>query len=190
MPGRRLLRLPPLAAIALVAALTGCHKEAAYKSAKVTSPSSEGTYLRAGGLKYQVQLSRAMNPALVQDHDWIQDLAPGTSPPSAGQEWFGVWLQVSNETSKPLHSASDMWITDTAGNTYRPVSITQGNLLAYHPQVVPPDSLLPLANSIAYRSDTQGLLVLFKLDLGIYQNRPANLHIGRGKAGASVQLDL
>lgn len=191
MPGRRLLRLPLLGAIVAAAAVSGCHKEEAYKSAKVTSVASEGTYLRVGGLKYQVQLSRAMNPlAVIQDRDWIQDLAPGTTPPASDQEWFGIWLQVSNESSKPLHSATNLWITDTAGHVYRPVKLTGKNLLAYHAQVVPPNSLIPLQNSIAYRSTTQGELVLFKLDYGIYQNRPANLHIGRGKAGASVQLDL
>ena len=188
MPGR-LLR--PTLLVALLAVLVaGCSKKDAYKSAKVTSPSSEGTFLAVGPLTYQVQLSREMNPALIQDHDWIHDLAPGTTPPARGQEWFGIWLQVQNQTSKPHHSATSIQITDTAGHVYRPVGITENNLLAYHPTIVPAKSLLPLQNSIAYRSDTQGELVLFKLDYGAYQNRPLNLHIGRGPAEASVQLDL
>src|SRR3954454_7452279 len=188
MPGR-LLR-PTLLLVLVAALLAGCNKKDAYKSAKVTSPSSEGTLLAVGPLTYQVQLSREMNPALIQDHDWIHDLAPGTTPPSADQEWFGIWLQVSNQTSRPHHSATSFKITDTAGNVFRPVRIAENNLLAYHPTVVPAQSLLPLADSIAYRSDTQGELLLFKLDYGAYQNRPLNLHIGRGPAEASVQLDL
>jgi hypothetical protein len=189
MPGR-LFR--PTLLVVLLAALfaTGCNKKDAYKSAKVTSPSSEGTYLSVGGLTYQVQLSREMNPALVEDHDWIHDLEPGTTPPANDQEWFGIWLQVQNQTGRPQHSATSFRITDTAGNEYRPVRISPNNLLAYHPTIVPAHSLLPLTNSIAYRSDTQGLLLLFKLDYGAYQNRPLNLHIGRGAAEASVQLDL
>jgi hypothetical protein len=188
MPGR-LLR-PTLLVVLLAALLAGCNKQDAYKSAKVTSPSSEGTLLAVGPLTYQVQLSRALNPALVQDHDWIHDLAPGTTPPSRDQEWFGIWLQVQNQTSRAHHSATSLAITDTAGNVFRPVAITENNLLAYHPKIVPAHSLLPLQNSIAFRSDTQGELVLFKLDYGAYQNRPLNLHIGRGPAAASVQLDL
>ena len=190
MPGRRLLRLPLLGAIVAAAAVSGCHKEEAYKSAKVTSVGSEGTFLQVGKLVYQVQISRAMNPSLIQDHDWLQDIPKGTKPPTASEEWFGVWLQVSNETAKPHHRATSLWITDTAGNTYRPIKLGTRNLLAYHAGVSPPHSLYPLHNAIAYRSQTQGVLVLFKLNFGIYQNRPANLHIGRGPGGASVQLDL
>jgi hypothetical protein len=190
MIGRRLLR-PALAALALSAALAGCGgKHAAYKSAKVTSPGSEGTFLAVGPLKYQVQLSRAMNPNLVADADWIRDLGQGVTPPGRGKEWFGIWLQIQNERNRPFHTATSLRITDAAGHSYRPVPMTSQNVLAYKPQIIPPHTLLPLQNSIAYRSDTQGMFVLFKLDYGVYQNRPLNLHIGRGPAAASVQLDL
>jgi hypothetical protein len=195
MPGRRLLRLPVLA-VALAAAVLagGCNKETEQTSAKNTSPGGEGTYLTVDGLKYQVQLSRELNPVLGEDRAYLQGLPPGTPAPTAGQEWFAIWIRVENSTSRARPDSPGFEITDASGRTIKPLKLSKANAQAYQPGIVPAKSIVPQQNTIAYRSPTQGALVLFKLDYSVYQNRPANLHIlapdGSGRTAASLQLDL
>lgn len=191
---RRLAKPSLLALVAASLLVAGCNgKQDAYKFGKNTSVASESTYLDADGLTYQVQISRAINPSLIADGELFRDLPPGTTPPSKDEEWFGVWLQVSNQTGRTIKSTPDFEITDTLGNAYKPLAVGTQNVLAYNAQPILPHQLLPLRNSIAFRSASQGAFLLFKLPYSIYQNRPADLHIQSPVSGqtlASVELDL
>src|SRR5271166_3170590 len=75
-------------------------------------------YLNVGPLVYEVQLSRELNPFNTEDATYLQGLTPAQRTLAPGQEWFGVFMQVYNNTSQPLPAATDLRITDTQGNTY------------------------------------------------------------------------
>ncbi|HYM45312.1 MAG TPA: hypothetical protein VES65_04030, partial [Solirubrobacteraceae bacterium] len=67
-------------------------------------------YLNVGPLVYEVQLSRELNPANVEDSAYLQGLAPAQRALAPGQEWFGVFIQVYNHNYTPLPGATNLTI--------------------------------------------------------------------------------
>ena len=59
---------------------------------------TEGIYIDVGDLKYQVQLSRIINPNDEEDRYYLEGLPAGTVPPKPDEAWFGVWMRVQNTT--------------------------------------------------------------------------------------------
>jgi hypothetical protein len=155
---------------------------------------TEGSYIAAGPLAYQVQMSRELNPANVEDRGYLRGLPAGTVAPTGSEEWFGVWLRAQNESKHAARSASDFDILDTQGNTYSPVPLDAAvNPFAYVPQTLSHGDVLPNPESAAASSPTQGEMLLFKLPTSVYANRPLVLRIldpaTRGVL-ATVSLDL
>src|SRR5437764_11889800 len=73
-------------------------------------------YLDVGPLTYQVQLSRQLSPFDTEDAAYLQGLSPTQRALGPRQEWFGVFLQVYNNTSLGHLAASTVTISDTQGN--------------------------------------------------------------------------
>lgn len=189
----RLLRLPLLIAAALLAALTlvACGGE----TQPTRHGADEGSYVQAGPLVYQVQISRELNPSSVEDAQYLTGLPAGTPSPAAGEEWFGVWLRVQNTTKQSHLSASQFQIVDTTGATYTPVALSPSNVFAYQPSVVQGDDgqpVYPDPNSAAGSNPIGGALLLFRLRTSVYANRPLDLEIAPpgGGSPSSVVLDL
>lgn len=169
--------------------MSACFKQQPYYTEGL-----EGAYVRSGELTYQVQLSRELNPFSIEDKSWLRGLGPGTAAPDAKQTWFGVWMRVENESETAATSTSDFTIEDTAGIVYHPTVLTASNPFRYTPVRIPPHATIPLEDSTAAFDPTQGQLLLFKLDLSSYQDRPLTLHIASeeplGPPEAKVTLDL
>jgi hypothetical protein len=182
----RLLSLALLVTAALAAG--GC---GAGHSSVVTTAETEGIYLDVGGMKYQVQISRYMNPSDVEDRSYLLGLPAGVAP-TGKETWFGVFMRVENETDRALPAAKDFEIVDTQENVYRPIPIdTKANPFSYQGGEVGPQSVYPLAESAAGSGPIQGSLILFKVKIESLQNRPLELHIiGSGGDKATVALDV
>jgi hypothetical protein len=189
----RLLRLPLLTAVALLAALTlvacGGGDQAA------THGESEGSYIQAGPLIYQVQMSRELNPSNVEDVEYLQGLAADTPRLAGDEEWFGVWLRVQNATGEAHVSASDFKIVDTTGTEYEPIALPATNVFSYQPVSVESEDGQPVApdpESGAAAGPIQGSMLLFKLKTAVYANRPLELEITPPDGGepSTVVLDL
>src|SRR5690349_20372766 len=101
----------------VAAFFAGCgDKEAVHHEAE-----TEGVYVDVGGLTYQVQLSRYLNPGDVEDKEYLQGLPAGTSPQLPGDDvWFGVWMRVKNYSGGPLTPTTKFTIVDTEGNKFTP----------------------------------------------------------------------
>jgi hypothetical protein len=168
---RRLLMVLALAA-ALVAG--GCGN----KEKTTTEASTEGVYLDVGGLKYQVQISRILNPSDVEDRNYLTQLPQGTLPPKADEAWFGVWMRVQNTNdTKSLPTASNFEIRDTQDNVFRPYD-QAGNVFAYLPvDKLGPQEVLPNPDAPAGFGPIQGSLILFKLTNTSLANRPLEFRI-------------
>jgi hypothetical protein len=189
----RLTRFSLLTATALLVAVT----LAACGGAKqpTTHGDSEGAYVQAGPLVYQVQISRELNPANVEDAQYLQGLPTGTPKLAGDEEWFGVWLRVQNATDAAHPSASAFKIVDTTGTEYTPIALPPTNVLAYQPVLVQAGDGQPVQpdpESAAGSGPIQGSMVLFKLKTSVYANRPLDLEITPpgGGAPSSVVLDL
>lgn len=150
-------------------------------------------YLNVGPLVYEVQLSRELNPANVEDAAYLQGLTPLQRRLAPGQEWFGVFVQVYNHTSVPHLGASAIAISDTQNNFYAPIVPNQTNQFAYRGGFIPAESQIPVASSIAANGGTQGALLLYKIRVVSLDNRPLTIHIVDPRDAtqrASAELDV
>jgi hypothetical protein len=150
-------------------------------------------YLNVGPLIYEVQLSRELNPFSVEDSAYLRGLTPAQRNLAPGEEWFGVFLQVYNNTSLPLPAADRVTITDTQNNVYAPVVPLGMNEFVYRGGVVLAKGRLPLPDSTAANGTTQGALLLYRIAIVSLDNRPLEIKIvdpANALLTASAELDV
>jgi hypothetical protein len=174
-----------LAALAALAA-GGCGN----KTEKVTVAETEGIYVSVDDLTYQVQISRILNPADVEDEAYLKGLPEGEEL-AADEVWFGVFMRVENETDEELTPTDGFKITDTQETVFEPVELDpEQNLYVYDPRPVGPGELLPELNSPASDNTIRGELILFKVKVESLGNRPLELEIESTKGGDNGVCNL
>jgi hypothetical protein len=176
----RLRKLPlAVAAVSCVFALSACGDS----HTKVTTGTYAGEsganapYLDVGPLKYEVQLSRELNPANGEDAAYLGGLSVGERRLEPGQEWFAVFLQVYNTGSQEAPASTNVTIYDTQGNVYAPLVPDQTNSYAYRGGNVPAKGQLPEPDETTAFGPTQGALLLFKIHTVSLDNRPLEVKI-------------
>ena len=184
-----------IAAALLALAVTGCGSSAIIGG----HGEDEGTYLTIGNLKYQVQVSRQLNPYDIEDRAYLSGL-PASEKLRPDEEWFAVFMRVQNRTDRPLPAATTFQLRDTAGNVYTPVPLQPSNPFAYFGETVPAKSQLPLPDSPAANfPGLNGALLLFRLrNFSFIENRPLVLTVYPpgggpgvpGKGQESLTLDI
>jgi hypothetical protein len=191
-PRKLFLALPAVLAVLALGACGDSHT-------KVTTGTYAGEsganapYLDVGPLIYEVQLSRELNPQNPEDASYLSGLGAAESKLEPGQEWFGVFIQVYNNTSGALQSASDITISDTQGNVYSPIVPGPTNAYAYRAGPVPAKSQTPPPDTTAADGPTQGALLLFKIQVVSLDNRPLELKIvdpENSAETANAELDV
>jgi hypothetical protein len=201
LTGRTRIRNGLLAAVLALAtpALLGCgsgesggqNAVGGAEQSRQTEAQTEAIYVETGGLKYQVQLSRVLNPADVEDQAYLKGLPNGEQDLGSADTWFAIFMRVENSTKEDLTPTADYKITDTEDKTYTPVALdTDTNVFAYVPHALPPGGLLPDVNSPAGQGVIQGALVLFRLEIKTLQHRPLKLHFTDPDSGQEGIIDL
>jgi hypothetical protein len=176
-----------LAAVAAALAITGCGN----KESETLHGDTEGSYLDLGGMKYQVQISRLLNPGSIEDKYYLVGLPANQRQLPAGQEWFAVFMRVENDGEKPARAATDYQITDTQNTKFRPVQMAPENPFAYRGGVLQPTDILPAPDSPAGQGSIQGALLLFRIPTRNLENRPLELSIRTPAApGKTATVDL
>jgi len=156
-----------------------------------TSAESEGIYLDLDALKYQVQVSRELNPSDAEDRAYFAGLAPADRVLAPDEVWFGVFLQVQNSTKQPHPAAHEFVIEDTERNVYRPTRLASINAFAYRSGIIAANGRIPAPDTPAFAGPTQGALLLFKLKEPSFDNRPLVLTINsRVDRTISAHVDL
>lgn len=189
-------RLSLLALALLSALLLGACGDSHSKVTAGTYAGESGQnapYLDVGPLVYEVQLSRELNPNNSEDAAYLQGLSAGQRTLAAGQEWFAVFVQVYNNTSRAHPSAGELTIADTQGNVYRPVVSSQANPFTYRPALVPAKGVLPPPDTTASNGATQGALLLYRIQTVSLDNRPLELRVvdpSNPARTASAELDV
>jgi hypothetical protein len=174
----RPITLKSLSVFALIAAaltLAACGN----KTSSIHSAETEGIFLNVGPMKYQVQISRQLNPqAIPEDRTFVQDVAPADAKLAPDELWFAVFVRVENPTDKPQVPASGYSIIDTEGNSYKPVTIGPGNPFAYSTAPIRPNGVMPNPDSISAQvGSIGGQELLFKLKRSTLDNRPLEFRI-------------
>jgi len=187
---RPIVRLASVLAVAVSLALgLGACGQPSYPN--VADANNNGGYVQAGPITYQLQISRQLNPYSVEDHEYLTGVT--APPPGPDEEWYGVFLWAKNQTQEPATTTDSFDIVDTQGNVYYPVPIDASiNPYAWTPQVLQPLGVQPTPGSTASTGPTGGQLVLFKINISAYANRPLTLQIrAPGEPRVSlISLDL
>lgn len=164
----------------------------------VLNGKTEGVYVTTGGLKYQVQMSRKLNPYDVEDREYFTGLNDAPAQVTTEDQWYGVFIRVENRTNKDdakgqtIQSANTFTIVDTTGKTVKPTPLPATNVFAYRSTPIQPGDHIPAPSSAAATASIGGSLILFKVTQEMLDNRPVQLHIkpADGSKEATVDLDV
>jgi hypothetical protein len=182
--------LAVLAALLVSGGLTACGQHLD-EQARVVQIENEGLYLPLGKLKYQVQGSRQLNPDDIQDRALLVGIPAAQQGLGKNEVWFGVFLQVENESSRPLNPSGDIEIVDTQEDVFKPLSLQDTNPVAYRAgQAIPGGELTPQQDTPGFNTANQGAMLLFKLTLDALDNRPLELKIESSTTDQTGIIDL
>lgn len=178
-------------ALMLAFGVAACGNKQAHPS--VADANNNGSYVDAGPVTYQLEVSRVLNPYSTEDSQYVKGLPSGTAAPTADEEWYGVFLWAKNQTKETQTTADNFVIVDTQGNRYYPLKLNPDvNPYAWTSQRLAPLGIQPGPDTTASFGPTQGQMLLFKIGNSAYANRPLTLEIlspGDQKLG-SISLDL
>ena len=191
----RLRLLVSALSIAALLGLSACGREeqerGEVQSEAAQVAETEGLYVSVDELKYQVQVSRQLNPLLVDDQKYLEGVSEDDRELGNDEVWFAIFMRVQNQAHESIAFAEDFEIRDTQENIYRPVQLGPENDFAYRPGELPENEVYPLPNSPAGERQPQGSLILFKVKRFSLDNRPLELLIqGRSGQEAFVNLDV
>jgi hypothetical protein len=180
----RLAVLCLFAVAALVAA--GCGN----KEEKVTLAETEGIYVTVDDLKYQIQISRILNPAAPDDSHYLRGLPDGEEL-ADDEVWYGIFMRVENDADDPHPTAESFKITDTQEDVFEPIELDPStNDYVYEPTELQPGKLLPALDTPASDNTIRGGLILFKVNAAALANRPLELEIESPSGGENAVVDI
>lgn len=183
MPRRRRF-LPPLFAALALAALAFGVSACGYSSDSKSVV--EGETVSLGELKYTVIFSRFLNPKDNEDAAYLV----GQSPTPPGSAYFGIFLEVQNETDEPQPLPRSLEITDAGNQAFHSLPSKSLYALPFGGEVEPEEQV-PVLDSTPQQGPIEGSLVIFELPASASENRPLTLHIpGPESETAEVTLDL
>lgn len=179
---QKLLR-PLLAALALAALAVGvvaCGYESHEKEV------AEGEPVRLGELSFNVTFSRFLNPNDNEDAAYLV----GQPPAPKGTTYFGVFLEVQNESNEPQTLPETLKITDADHNEFEALESESLYALEFGGEVEPEEQV-PVLDSTADLGAIEGSLTLFLLPEAANEARPLIMHIhGADGEDGEVTLDL
>jgi hypothetical protein len=190
---RKSLLAVPLLAAALVLGACGDSHTRVSTGTYAGESGANAPYLDVGPLVYEVQLSRELNPYDTEDASYLRGLTPAQRLLKPGEEWFGVFVQVYNNSEAPHLAAPSMTISDTQGNVYTPIVPDPSNEFAYRGGFVRAGGRVPELNTVAANGPTQGALLLYKIKVASLDDRPITLRIVDpldAAQRASAELDV
>jgi hypothetical protein len=183
----RLGRLALVCVVALAAiAASGCGN----KEEQVTRAETEGIYVTVDDLKYQIQISRILNPAAPDDSAYLRGLPAGEEL-ADDEVWYGIFMRVENDADEPHQTAESFTIHDTQDDEFEPIDIDPAtNDFVYEPTELQPGKLVPALDTPAADNTIRGGLILFKISTASLANRPLELEIESPSGGENAVVDI
>jgi hypothetical protein len=181
----------------LAVGVSACGQEAqdegGFQTENAQVAETEGIYLELSEVKYQVQISRQLNPLLIDDRAYLDGVSAEDADLADDEVWFGIWMRVENETEEAIRTATRFTVVDTQENEYVPVAIDRRNVFAYQGgERIEGEELYPNPNSPAGERQPNGALLLYRLKRFSLDNRPLELTIDDPAGGPPgiVALDV
>lgn len=147
---------------------------------------AEGEAVHLGDLEINVVFSRYLNPNDTEDSAYLV----GQEEPPEGSTYFGVFLQVQNESNESQGLPSTVTITDADHQHYDVLPSESLYAFPFGTDVESQEQI-PVLDSTPQQGPIEGSMALFLLPSEASDNRPLTLHIpGANGEVAAVQLDL
>jgi hypothetical protein len=180
-------RLARIALLCLAVLVAGCGNKEEF----TTVGHTEGIYVTVDNLKYQIQISRILDPASPEDQAYLRGV-PETETLTGDELWYGIFMRVENVTDEPQQMAESYSIHDTEGDVFEPIELDpELNVFLYEAHELGPGGMLaPEPNSPAFDNTIRGNLLLFKLPAGALGNRPLELEIESPSGGENAIIDI
>lgn len=179
---KRRIVLPLLVSLAVVAAavlVSACGYESDAKDVV------EGEPVALGDLQYNVIFSRFLNPNDNEDSAYL--VGQRELPP--GKTYFGVFLEVKNDSNEAHELADSFTIVDADGIEFE--AIPSESLYAFPAGgELEAQEQMPILDSTPEQGPIQGSLVLFELTDAASEARPLILEVPGPEGPAEVTLDL
>lgn len=179
MAAARRITFSLLVALALAFALAACGSENHSKDVV------EGQPVELGELKYNIIFSRFLNPNDNEDSAYLV----GQDPPPPGSAYFGVFVEVQNESEEPQTLADSFTITDADHETFEALESESLYALPFGGEVESQEQI-PILDSTPQKGPIEGSLILFELPAAASENRPLVMSIPGPEGPALVTLDL
>ncbi len=177
-PRHLILPLLLLALIGFAGLASGCGDEA-------TAEAQEGEPLVLGDMAYNIQVTRELNRYSPEDSAYLQ----GAPPLRRGQEYLGVFMQVTNQGDQAGVVPQPLRIVDTRGTIYDQVDLA--NEWALKPGTpIEPGNTIPGPETPARNGPIEGSLILFAISEEANENRPLILEIPGPSEVGEIVLDL
>jgi hypothetical protein len=145
----------------------------------------EGEPVELGELQYNVVFSRFLNPNDNEDSAYLVG-QPEAAPASA---YFGVFLEIQNDSEETQKLADSLTITDADHQTFEAIPSESLYALPFGGEVESHEQI-PILDSTAQQGPIEGSLVLFELPDTTSESRPLTLSIPGPDGPATVTLDL
>ena len=176
-----------LASVAALAA-AGCGN----KHEIVTVAETEGIYITVDQLKYQIQISRILDPASPEDQAYLHGIPETEAELAEDELWYGIFMRVENDKDDPHQMAETYTIHDTEGSEFEPVDLDlEQNVFAYEAhELQPGGTLAPELDSPASDNTIRGNLLLFKIPASSLGNRPLELEIESPSGGDNGRINI
>jgi len=177
-PRHLILPLLLLALIGFAGLASGCGEEE-------TAEAKEGETLVLGDMAYSIQITRELNRFSPEDSAYLQ----GAPPLRPGEEYLGVFMQVTNQGDEAGVVPQPFRIVDTRGTIYDQVPLR--NEWALEPGTpIEPGDTTPGPETVAKNGPVEGSLILFVISEAANENRPLILQIPGGDEVGEIVLDL
>ena len=183
---RRIAAVPlVIALLAVAAGVTACGSGDATTTANDTEGVVEGEPIDIGGLSYNVQITRFLNPDDTEDAEYLV----GQPPVKPDMEYLGVFMVIENDSDEAIQSASDYTVIDTLEQRFEPAESESPYALDIGAEV-PANGQLPIPDTTAATGPNQGSLVIFPVSDDVSENRPLKLEIQTADGAGEITLDI
>lgn len=147
----------------------------------------EGEPIELGDLRFNVQLTRLLNPTDAEDSEYLR----GVPQPPPEQDYLAVFMEVDNEGDEPtrLPAASDIEVRDSLGTAFEPVE-TESLFALELGAPIEAGGQAPAEDTAARSGPVQGAFVLFLIDQQAPENRPLELEIEADGEHGTIELDI
>lgn len=175
------------AAVAAFAAGCGSEEETTTTDGQAAKLVVEGEPLELGDLRFNVAITRFLNPSDVEDAEYLE----GLPAPPVGSDYLAVFMTIENEGDDDLiiPAAEGMTVEDTGGQLYEPIETDSLFALELGADL-PAGGEAPEADTAAAGGPVQGSFVLYLIPKEAQELRPLELEIDADGELGIIELDL